>query len=81
MNRAGFAHAVAALPFTVPDSNDVITTVTDTVNESIPAATQHIKEKLPQFKEGLLIPVVIASLTLLLSDHDTFSAATLGECI
>lgn len=111
VNRAGFRHAVAALPFSVPDSNDVITTVTDTgnlslrftalfmlplssltpsepniakywqlmyaVNISIPTATQHLKEKLPAFKEGLLIPVVIASLTLLLSDHDTFSAATL----
>jgi hypothetical protein len=47
------------------------------VNVSIPTSTQHIKEKLPAFKEGGLIPVVIASLTLLLSDHDTFSAATL----
>lgn len=49
------------------------------MNKSIPAATQHLKEKLPAFKEGLLIPVVIASLTLLLSDHDTFSAATLAK--
>lgn len=30
VNRAGFRHALAALPFTVADSNDVITTVTDT---------------------------------------------------
>ena len=30
VNRAGFRHAVAALPFTVPDSNDVIDTVTNT---------------------------------------------------
>ncbi|KAF3042655.1 hypothetical protein E8E12_005359 [Didymella heteroderae] len=79
VNRAGFRHAVAALPFSVADSNDVITTVTDTVNISIPTATGHLKEKLPAFKEGLLIPVVIASLTLLLSDHDTFSPATLAK--
>lgn len=105
VNRAGFRHAIAALPFSVADSNDVVTTVTDTgtspsalllssfpfsrditsqvlthaVSISIPAATQHLKEKLPAFKEGLLIPVVIASLTLLLSDHDTFSAATLAK--
>lgn len=32
VNRAGFRHAVAALPFSVPDSDDVITTVTDTGN-------------------------------------------------
>jgi hypothetical protein len=30
VNRAGFRHALAALPFTVPDSNDVISTVTNT---------------------------------------------------
>lgn len=109
VNRAGFRHALAALPFSVEDSNDVISTVTDTgtsppftffplpiptpilmtydmwagltcaVNISIPAATAHLEEKLSAFKEGLLIPVVIASLTLLLSDHDTFSAATLAK--
>ncbi|KAJ4985311.1 hypothetical protein SVAN01_09162 [Stagonosporopsis vannaccii] len=79
VNRAGFRHALAALPFTVADSDDVISTVTATVNKSIPAATEHLKEKLPAFKEGLLVPVVIASLALLLSDHDTFSAATLAK--
>lgn len=30
VNRAGFRHALAALPFSVSDSNDVITTVMDT---------------------------------------------------
>jgi hypothetical protein len=30
VNRAGFRHALAALPFSVAGSNDVITTVTDT---------------------------------------------------
>ncbi|KAF1926000.1 uncharacterized protein M421DRAFT_423283 [Didymella exigua CBS 183.55] len=79
VNRAGFRHALAALPFSVSDSNDVITAVTDTVNISIPAATAHLKEKLPAFRQSLLIPVVIASLTLLLSDHDTFSVATLAK--
>lgn len=96
VNRAGFRHALAALPFSVSDSNDVINAVTDTgksphphptvsqrltsaVNISIPATTAHTKEKLPEFKKGLLTPVVIASLTLLLSDHDTFSAATLSK--
>jgi hypothetical protein len=47
------------------------------VNVSIPAATEHLKGKVEAFKEGGLVPVVIASLALLLSDHDTFSAATL----
>ncbi|KAF9697538.1 hypothetical protein EKO04_004523 [Ascochyta lentis] len=79
VNRAGFRHALASQPFSIPDSNAVISTVTATVNKSIPAATQHLKEKLPAFKQGLLVPVVIASLTLLLSDHDSFSAATLAK--
>ena len=57
----------------------MVARLTHKVNISIPAATQHLKEKLPAFKEGLLVPVVIASLTLLLSDHDTFSAATLAK--
>ena len=30
VNRAGFRHALAALPFSVEDSNDVINAVTDT---------------------------------------------------
>lgn len=47
------------------------------MNISIPASAEHLKEKVKAFKAGGLIPVVIASLTLLLSDHDTFSAATL----
>jgi hypothetical protein len=47
------------------------------VNVSIPKSTQDLKAKVAAFKEGGLIPIVIASLTLLLSDHDTFSAATL----
>ncbi|KAH6629008.1 hydrophobic surface binding protein A-domain-containing protein [Boeremia exigua] len=79
VNRAGFRHALAAAPFSVPDSNDVINTVTATVNKSIPAATQRLKEKLPAFREGALVPIVIASLALLLSDHDSFSAATLAK--
>lgn len=46
---------------------------------SIPDATKHLKEKVAAFKEGALVPVVIASLALLLYDHDTFSAATLAK--
>ncbi|KAH7341203.1 hydrophobic surface binding protein A-domain-containing protein [Pyrenochaeta sp. MPI-SDFR-AT-0127] len=79
VNRAGFRHALAALPFSVEDSVQVIDTVVSTVNVSIPAATTHLKEKVAAFKEGLLTPVVIASLALLLYDHDTFSAATLAK--
>lgn len=47
------------------------------VNVSIPNATQNLKAKADAFKESGLTLVVIASLKLLLYDHDTFSAATL----
>jgi hypothetical protein len=124
VNRAGFRHAVAALPFSVEDSREVIDTVSETgmfassfstnpsdachapkssslatycdaqildqttskshpltpsVNISIPNATKHLEAKAEAFKEGSLTAVVIASLALLLSDHDTFSAATLAK--
>jgi hypothetical protein len=107
VNRAGFRHAVVAAPFSVGESADVISTVTETgmcvflpacllgfsldvksgvevliggvVNKSIPAATRRLEAKVGVFKEGLLVPVVVASLALLLADHDTFSAATLAK--
>ncbi|KAF2818922.1 hypothetical protein CC86DRAFT_308223 [Ophiobolus disseminans] len=77
VNRAGLRHAVAALPFSVEDSRQVVDAVVSTVNVSIPNATKNLKAKADAFKEGGLTLVVIASLNLLLYDHDTFSAATL----
>lgn len=49
------------------------------MNKSIPSATQHLKQKQPAFKESGFSAVVIASLSLLLYDHDTFSAAVLAK--
>lgn len=49
------------------------------MNVSIPASTQHLQEKEPEFKESGFSAVVIGSLSLLLSDHDTFSAAVLAK--
>lgn len=49
------------------------------VNVSIPSSIEHLKAKAPAFKEGGLTLTVIASLKLLLYDHDTFSAATLAK--
>jgi hypothetical protein len=101
VNRAGFIHALAALPFTVQDSVEIIDTVVSTgrcsfpweginhpgrswltntpVNVSIPTSIEHLKAKVAAFKEGSLTVVVIASLKLLLYDHDTFSAAVLAK--
>jgi hypothetical protein len=49
------------------------------VNVSIPTSIEHLKAKAPAFKEGGLTLTVIASLKLLLYDHDTFSAAVLAK--
>ncbi|KAH7385583.1 hydrophobic surface binding protein A-domain-containing protein [Phaeosphaeria sp. MPI-PUGE-AT-0046c] len=79
VNRVGFFHAITALPFNKVDSEDVIDAVVDTVNVSIPASIEHLKAKAPAFREGGLTVTVVASLKLLLYDHDTFSAATLAK--
>jgi hypothetical protein len=49
------------------------------VNVSIPASIEHLKAKREAFKEGGLTATVIASLELLLYDHDSFSAAVLAK--
>jgi hypothetical protein len=49
------------------------------VNVSIPASIEHLKAKAPAFKEGGLTITVVASLKLLIYDHDTFSAAVLAK--
>lgn len=49
------------------------------MNKSIPASTEILKRKQPAFKDSGFTAVVLASLSLLLSDHDTFSAATLTK--
>jgi hypothetical protein len=49
------------------------------VNVSIPNSLEDLKAKAPAFKEGGLTITVVASLKLLLYDHDTFSAATLAK--
>jgi hypothetical protein len=97
VNRAGFRHAIAATPFTIEDTRDVIDTVVSTgtlmlsflprdaaltsiaVNGSIPASIEHLKAKAPAFEEGGLTITVVASLKLLIYDHDTFSAAVLAK--
>ncbi|KAF2756116.1 hypothetical protein EJ05DRAFT_478146 [Pseudovirgaria hyperparasitica] len=81
VNRVGFVNALAALPYSKAEDAAIVQTVEDTVNVSIPAATVHLKAKLKEFQEGALGPVVVASLALLLSDHDTFSAAVATKLV
>ena len=49
------------------------------MNVSIPISTKNLKAKAAAFKESGLTLTVIASLKLLLYDHDTFSEAVLAK--
>jgi hypothetical protein len=53
--------------------------VVDTVGVSIPNDVQVLIKKKPAFESSGLTPVVLASLKLLLNDHDTFSAAVTAK--
>lgn len=75
VNRKGFADAKLAPNFDEPDTRRIFDHVIDTVGVSIPDDVQVLIEKKPKFEDSGLVPVVVASLKLLLNDHDTFSAA------
>jgi len=74
-NRKGFVDALASNFLSESDSERVIHYVEDTVGYTIPEGIKAIEAKKPQFIEAGFDPLIIASLELLLSDHDTFSAA------
>lgn len=66
------------LPSPLSFASDVSVLI-NIVNISIPTSIEHLKAKAPEFKKGGLTPTVVASLKLLLYDHDTFSAAVLAK--
>ncbi|GME66013.1 putative cell wall galactomanno protein [Neofusicoccum parvum] len=74
-NRKGFADANLSPPIGEPDTVRIFQHVVDTVGVSIPSAVRTLKAKKPQFAASGMTATVIASLKLLLNDHDTFSAA------
>ena len=78
-NRKGFLDATTASTFSEDDSIAIVHTVENTVVVSIPNAVNILKSKKQLFEEAGQTPVVIASLELLLNDHDTFSAAVLEK--
>lgn len=75
MNRAGYVHALAAPVLNATESETIISTVQDTVTISIPASISALEAKKADFEEAGFGATVVASLELLLSDHDSFSAA------
>ena len=78
-NRKGFLDAQLSPKFDEADTQRIFQHVVDTVGESIPADVQVLISKKPQFASSGLTEVVIASLKLLLNDHDTFSAAVTAK--
>lgn len=75
----GFASFLHPWQHRAMQSSLITHTDSPIVNISIPTSIEHLKAKAPAFKEGGLTITVIASLKLLLYDHDTFSAATLAK--
>lgn len=78
-NRKGYLDATTASKFSADDSDAIVNTVSSTVVTSIPNSVDVLKSKKQVFQQALLTPVVIASLELLLNDHDTFSAAVVDK--
>lgn len=74
-NRKGFVDANLAPQFNEEDTRRIFDTVVETVGVSIPDDVQVLISKKPNFEDSGLVPVVLASLKLLINDHDTFSEA------
>ncbi|KAF1939809.1 hypothetical protein EJ02DRAFT_351404, partial [Clathrospora elynae] len=74
VNREGFDRASLSGMFSADNTVDIVGTAAQTVYVTIPAATKHLREKQALFGPALA-PIIIASATLLETDHDTFSAA------
>lgn len=78
-NRKGYADANLAPNFNEADTTLIFNHVVDTVGYSIPDDVQVLIGKKENFESSGLVPVVLASLKLLINDHDTFSAAVTAK--
>jgi len=78
-NRKGYVDALAAPKISAPDSTRILAAVGTTVVIDIPAGIEVLKSKKTAFQKSGLVPVILASLKLLINDHDTFSAALLQK--
>ncbi|KXT00066.1 hypothetical protein AC578_5799 [Pseudocercospora eumusae] len=75
VNRKGFADANAAPSFTSAESQAIVDNVNNSVGVSIPASVTATEAKKPLFDDAELTSLVKATIDLLKSDHETFSAA------
>lgn len=74
-NRKGFVDANLAPEFDEDDTRRIFDAVVETVGLSIPEDVDVLIGKKEAFEDSGLVPVVVASLRLLIDDHDTFSEA------
>lgn len=78
-NRKGYADANLSGPINEPDTKRIVDYTVASVGNSIPSAVNTIVSKKQQFVASGQQQVVLASLKLLLNDHDTFSQALLAK--
>lgn len=78
-NRKGFLDANLSGPINAADTRRIVDHTINTVGNSIPNAVNTIVSKKENFVQSGQRGVVLASLKLLLNDHDTFSAALLAK--
>ena len=75
VNRQGFADATASSSFTSAESKRIVDHVNESVGKSIPASVKVLEAKKPLFDQAQVSSLVEATIQLLKSDHETFSAA------
>lgn len=74
-NRKGYVDALASPTLDSTESARVVDEVVNTVGNTIPDSVSLLETKKQALTDAGLDGVVVASLKLLLNDHDTFSAA------
>lgn len=75
VNRKAYLDAQVVCATTVEQSTAIVEVVEDTVGVSIPSTVQNTISKGPELIQAGIASELVASLKLLQSDHDTYSAA------
>lgn len=75
VNRKAYLDAQVVCATTAEQSTSIVEVVEDTVGVSIPSTVSNTISKGPQLKQAGIASELVASLKLLQSDHDTYSAA------
>lgn len=79
VNRKGYVDALGAPDLDATQSKEIVDHTVATVGDSIPAGVVALKGKKQAFVDAGLVATVVASLELLKSDHESFSAALISK--